>query len=155
LRLEGLSQSIYPMTPPGIDSWSLILSSPPISYTHSSLPHSCYMPCPSHPPWLDRSNYVWRGVQVMKLLIMQFPPICIKNKIFLESCRFKRETKFVNKLRTLRTLQGFLSCVVHLHGPASYCANTRCISPWMSPNHISRYSRRWGLHWARPWIISR
>jgi hypothetical protein len=46
-------------------------------------PHSCYMPCPSHSPWLDRSNYVWRRVQVMKLLIMQFPPIsrhsvCIK-----------------------------------------------------------------------------
>jgi hypothetical protein len=31
------------------------------------------MPCPSHPPWLDHSNYVWQRVQVMKLLIMQFP----------------------------------------------------------------------------------
>jgi hypothetical protein len=39
------------------------------------LPHSCYMPCPSHPPSLDHSNYVWRGVQVMKFLIMQFSPI--------------------------------------------------------------------------------
>jgi hypothetical protein len=27
------------------------------------------MPCPSHPPWLDHSNYTWRRVQVMKLLI--------------------------------------------------------------------------------------
>jgi hypothetical protein len=26
------------------------------------LPHSCYMPCPSHPPWPDRSNYTWRRV---------------------------------------------------------------------------------------------
>jgi hypothetical protein len=25
-------------------------------------PHSYYMPCPSHPPSLDHSNYVWRGV---------------------------------------------------------------------------------------------
>jgi hypothetical protein len=25
----------------------------------------------SHPPWLDHSNYTWRRVQVMKLLIMQ------------------------------------------------------------------------------------
>jgi hypothetical protein len=33
------------------------------------------MPCPSHPPWLDRSNYTWRRVQVMKFLIMQFSPI--------------------------------------------------------------------------------
>jgi hypothetical protein len=39
---------------------------------HSSSPHSCYMPCPSHPPWLDDSNYTWRRVQFMKLLIMQF-----------------------------------------------------------------------------------
>jgi hypothetical protein len=32
-------------------------------------PHSCYMPCPSHPPWLVHSNYTWRRVQVMNLLI--------------------------------------------------------------------------------------
>jgi hypothetical protein len=32
------------------------------------------MPCPSHPPWLDHSNYAWRRVQAMKLLIMQFSP---------------------------------------------------------------------------------
>jgi hypothetical protein len=37
-------------------------------------PHSCYVPCPSHPPCLDHSNYTWRRVQVMKLLIMQFSP---------------------------------------------------------------------------------
>jgi hypothetical protein len=31
----------------------------------------------SHPSWLDHSNYTWRRVQVMKLLIMQFsPPSC-------------------------------------------------------------------------------
>jgi hypothetical protein len=34
------------------------------------LPHSCYMPCPSHPPRLDHSSCTWRRVQVMKLLIM-------------------------------------------------------------------------------------
>jgi hypothetical protein len=39
------------------------------------LPHSCYMSRPSHPSWLDHSNYTWRRVQVMKLLIMQFSPI--------------------------------------------------------------------------------
>jgi hypothetical protein len=33
------------------------------------LPHSCYMPCPSHPPFLYHSNYIWRWVQVMKLLM--------------------------------------------------------------------------------------
>jgi hypothetical protein len=30
--------------------------------------HSCYMPCPSHRPWLDHSNYAWRRVQAMKLV---------------------------------------------------------------------------------------
>jgi hypothetical protein len=32
------------------------------------------MPCPSHPFWLDHSNYTCRRVQVMKLHIMQFSP---------------------------------------------------------------------------------
>jgi hypothetical protein len=39
---------------------------------HSSSPHSCYILCPPHPHWLYHSNYTWRRVQVMKLLIMQF-----------------------------------------------------------------------------------
>jgi hypothetical protein len=52
---------------------------PTISYMHSSSPHSCYMSCPSHLPRLDHSNYTWRWVQVMKLLIMQFS---------LTSCHF-------------------------------------------------------------------
>jgi hypothetical protein len=42
-----------------------------LSYGAAPL-HSCYMPCPSHPPWLDHSIYTWRRVQVMKILIMQF-----------------------------------------------------------------------------------
>jgi hypothetical protein len=29
----------------------------------------------SHPPWLDYSKYIWRRVQVMKLLITQFFPV--------------------------------------------------------------------------------
>jgi hypothetical protein len=36
------------------------------------LPHSCYMHRSSHPSWFDYSNYTWRRVQVMKLLIMQY-----------------------------------------------------------------------------------
>jgi hypothetical protein len=40
-------------------------------YTFSS-PHSCYMTRPSHPPWLDYSDYTWRRVQITKLLAMQF-----------------------------------------------------------------------------------
>jgi hypothetical protein len=33
--------------------------------------HAYYMPCPSHTPWLHRSNYIWGRVQGMKILIMQ------------------------------------------------------------------------------------
>jgi hypothetical protein len=32
------------------------------------------MPRPPHPPRLYNSNYTWRRVQVMKLLVMQFSP---------------------------------------------------------------------------------
>jgi hypothetical protein len=38
------------------------------------------MLCPFHPPWLDHSNYTWRRVQVMKLLIMQFDYIWYNRK---------------------------------------------------------------------------
>jgi hypothetical protein len=56
----------------GLPSSVFLLALPPVSYMHSSSPHLCYMPYPSHPPWLNHSNYVWWGVQVMKLLIVQF-----------------------------------------------------------------------------------
>jgi hypothetical protein len=36
------------------------------------LPHSCRMPCPSHPPWLDHSNYAWRRVQVIRGFVNVF-----------------------------------------------------------------------------------
>jgi hypothetical protein len=38
------------------------------------LHHSCYTPFPSDSPSFDNSNYTWRGVQIMKLLVMQFCP---------------------------------------------------------------------------------
>jgi hypothetical protein len=43
-------------------------------------PHSCYMPCPFPlPPWLVHSNYTWRIVQVMKLLITDHETECNLN----------------------------------------------------------------------------
>jgi hypothetical protein len=35
------------------------------------LSHVCYMPHPSHPPWIDYPNNIWWSIQVMKPLIMQ------------------------------------------------------------------------------------
>jgi hypothetical protein len=41
------------------------------------LPHSCHMSRPPHPPRLYNSNYTWRRLQIMKLLVMQLsPPSC-------------------------------------------------------------------------------
>jgi hypothetical protein len=41
----------------------------------------CYTPRPSHSSSLDYSNYAWRRVQVMELLIIQLSPSChIKNR---------------------------------------------------------------------------
>jgi hypothetical protein len=51
---------------------SFLVDFPPITYMHSSSPPSCYMPCQSHCPEPDLSNYTQRRVQVMKLLIMVF-----------------------------------------------------------------------------------
>jgi hypothetical protein len=45
------------------------------------LPNSCYMPCPSHPPWLDHSNYTWRRGQVMTHLWLIVHIISLRPKI--------------------------------------------------------------------------
>jgi hypothetical protein len=50
------------------------LSGFPTNILYAFLIAPCYMPWPSHPSSLDHSNYTWRRVQVMKLLIMQFFP---------------------------------------------------------------------------------
>jgi hypothetical protein len=66
----GLSSDLFP------------LAFAPKPYMHSSYPHPCYMPCPSHPPWPDHSNYIWWRVQVMKLLIMEFLQTLIISSLF-------------------------------------------------------------------------
>jgi hypothetical protein len=53
---------------------SFPLAFPPITYTlSSSLPFVQHAQ-PSHSPRLDYSNYTWRRVQIIKLLVMQFFP---------------------------------------------------------------------------------
>ena len=41
----------------------------------SPLPHTCYMPRPSHFLRFCRPNSIWWGVQIIKFLIMQFSPL--------------------------------------------------------------------------------
>jgi hypothetical protein len=43
-------------------------------YTFLFYPHSCHMSRSPHPRPLYNSNYTWRRVQIMKLLVMQLSP---------------------------------------------------------------------------------
>jgi hypothetical protein len=55
---------------------SFLLASPLMSYMHFILNHSCYMPCITHLPWLDYSNFTCQRVLVMKLIMQPFPTSC-------------------------------------------------------------------------------
>jgi hypothetical protein len=46
----------------------------PMTYKHFYSLHARNMPRPSHHPRHDNSNYTWRRVQIMQLLVIQFPP---------------------------------------------------------------------------------
>jgi hypothetical protein len=46
---------------------TFLLAFPPIFYMLPLLPHSCYMPCPSHPPWCDHSNLIFSFVNCRSL----------------------------------------------------------------------------------------
>jgi hypothetical protein len=74
---------------------------PPISYMHSSSPFVLHA-LPISSSLTYHSNYVWREVQVMKLLIMQLPPI---SRHFI-SLRFKYSPQhlFTNTLSLYSSL---------------------------------------------------
>jgi hypothetical protein len=56
---------------------SFLLAFPQKPYIHSFMPHSCYMPCPSHPPWLDHSNYLREEYKLWSSSLCSFlqPPV--------------------------------------------------------------------------------
>jgi hypothetical protein len=65
------------------------------------LANSSYMSCPSHPPWLDYSNYTWQRVVITKLLVMQFSPPSVTSALF--SPNIHLSTLFSNTLSLCRT----------------------------------------------------
>jgi hypothetical protein len=67
------SNVIYSLTPLS-SYYYFFLPFSPMTCIYSSSHHSCYMPCPSHPPWLDNSSYNGWRVHVMKLLTEQLYP---------------------------------------------------------------------------------
>jgi hypothetical protein len=69
------------------------------------------MTLPSHPPQLDHSNYTWRRVQIMKLLVMQLSPFpfsqilvvtfCHKNIQISHLKKKKRDLRFFTAINIL------------------------------------------------------
>ena len=45
------------------------------------LPHTCCIPHPSNSSWFDHPNNIWRGVQIIKLLIMLFSPFPVTSSV--------------------------------------------------------------------------
>jgi hypothetical protein len=68
----------------------------------SHLSHACYMPRPSHPPWLDQPNKIWWSLDVVKLLIIvvfsSLPqlPLRSKNSRF-SSSQTQREYTLIHR----------------------------------------------------------
>jgi hypothetical protein len=56
--------------------WSLSFRFPHQNPVYTSpLPHTCNMPCSSHSSQFDHMNNICWGVQIIKLLSMQFSPL--------------------------------------------------------------------------------
>ena len=55
--------------------FSFLRVSPPKSYMHFFFYHTCCMLRSSHSHWYDHPNNIWRGIQIMKLLMTQFLPV--------------------------------------------------------------------------------
>jgi hypothetical protein len=67
---------------------SFLLAFPPISFMHSSSPHSCYMPYLSHPPWHDHSNIVLYYSILLHLFTYR--------RLFTVSCTTARPINLIN-----------------------------------------------------------
>jgi hypothetical protein len=108
------------------------LAFPPITYTHSSSPHSCYMPRPSYPPRLDYSNYSWRRIQITKLLVMQF-------SLISRHLSVRKELHYLMYVIELESmLRGSLS---PQHGASSGCGCRNGLQQWrLTANVLNKKS---------------
>jgi hypothetical protein len=93
---------------------SFLLAFPPISYTHSSSPHACYMPCPSHLPWLYCSNYTWRRVKLWSSSLCSFLQPSITSSFLRQNILLS--TLFSNTLSLYSSLN-FRDQVLHPYRP--------------------------------------
>jgi hypothetical protein len=82
---------------------------PRISCIHSSSPYSCYMPCPSHPPWLDHSNYSLLGEEYK----LWSPWLCSFLQSPVTSSLFSISTLFSNILTLCPPFTSETKCHTH------------------------------------------
>jgi hypothetical protein len=83
------------------------------------------LPCQSHHPWLDHSNYILRRVEVMTLLIMQFSPASY-NFIPLQ---FSLGRLFKECIQARSRLWHFLTSLVFWRGVVSPMLNPQAGEP--------------------------
>jgi hypothetical protein len=58
---------------PRSSQWSLTFGPPNHNPINTSpLSHVYHMSCSPHPPWFNHPNNIWRRIQAMKVIIMQF-----------------------------------------------------------------------------------
>jgi hypothetical protein len=83
-----LQTSIHSTSPKHAVLWPILILSPHlllrfrvVSSPHASSPctsplfHTCYVSRPPYSSWFDHSNDVWRGVKIMNIVTVQFPPL--------------------------------------------------------------------------------
>jgi len=93
---------------PGSHQWSLSLRFPHQNPTHaSSLPHTHYMPRPSHSSRFDHPNSIEWGVQNIKPLKPELNPICYLLAL-LGAHHFLHVSRIMVKLLTLRLLMSYI-----------------------------------------------
>jgi hypothetical protein len=63
---------------------SFLLNFPTKSYIQSSSPHACYIPFPSHPPWLDNSNYVCEEYKLWISSLCSFLQSPVTSSLFVQ-----------------------------------------------------------------------
>jgi hypothetical protein len=98
------------------------------------LPHLCYMPCLSHRPWLDHSNYTWRRVHVMKVLITSPATAKINN-----AWSYASTFPCVIKKRSIGTTYTFTDSL----SLSLYCAREFKILLWNSLSAHSHAANEW------------
>jgi hypothetical protein len=141
---------------------SFLLAFPPISYMRSFSPRTCYMPCPSYPPWLDQSNYdhIWRSLLIMKLLIMQVSPTSChfislwpkyspQHPVLKHPQSIKHQTFYfdfeckINVISAENSAGNLITCYILVNFSAAY---TICFLPYsFALPHVESYSCN------RPW----